>query len=479
MIYVLYAILAVVALLLILLAVAVLRTVISPSKTSDYQPKADPRAPEHAEKLAKMIRCETISRTEDLQREKFLGFHKVLEELFPLVHQHLEKTEIQGSLLFYWKGEKHDQPIVLMSHQDVVPAEGVWEHEPFSGDIADGKIWGRGTADTKASLMAFFQACEELLAKGYTPKQDVYLASSCTEEVGGPGATMLVRELQRRGVKPFLVCDEGGGIIRDPIGGVKGNYAMVGVFEKGKADVKFTARSNGGHASAPPKNSPIARLAAFANSVEKKSPFQKKILPEVAAMLKALAPYATFPMKLLFGNLWLFGPVLKLAMPLVSAQAGAMLQTTCAFTMQKGSDACNVLPQEASLWANLRFIPHQGMEESLRLIRERADKYGLETEVLHASDFTPPVDIRGEAWNQVMEAIRQTFPGLPASPYVMTGATDCTFWQELCPNCVRFAPVVYGPEQMKGMHGLDENIECNTLQGAVDFYKKIITMQKR
>ena len=478
MIWVLYAVLALLGLLLVLLAIAVIRTLLMPKKVAAYEPRPDTRALPYAEKLAEMVRFETVSSPDNLQTEKFRAFHKVLERLFPLVHEKLEKTEIEGNLLFFWPGEKHDKPIVLMSHQDVVPAEGEWLHGHFSGDIANGLVWGRGAADTKGSVMAFLQACEELLAAGFVPPQDVYLASSCTEEVGGPGATMLVRELQRRGVKPFLVCDEGGGIIRDPIGGVKGNYAMVGVFEKGKADVKFTARSNGGHASAPPKNSPIARLAAFANSVEKKSPFQKKILPEVAAMLEALAPYATFPMKLLFGNLWLFGPVLKLAMPLVSAQAGAMLQTTCAFTMQKGSDACNVLPQEASLWANLRFIPHQGMEESLRLIRERADKYGLETEVLHASDFTPPVDIRGEAWMQVMEAIRQTFPGLPASPYVMTGATDCTFWQELCPNCVRFAPVVYGPEQMKGMHGLNETLPVDCLPGAVDFYKNLIALSK-
>jgi len=478
MICIVYAVLAILALLLVLLAVAVIRTLVTPSQKSTYQPKPDARAQEHARKLSRMIQYETVSRSDDLQREKFLGFHKVLEELFPLVHEKLEKTEIEGNLLYYWKGEKHDKPIVLMSHQDVVPAEGKWEHEPFSGDIADGKVWGRGTADTKASVMAFFQACEELLAQGYTPKQDVYLASSCTEEVGGPGATMLVNELTRRGVKPYMVCDEGGAIIQNPIGGVNGNYAMVGVFEKGKADVKFTARSQGGHASAPPRNSPIARLSAFANSVEKQSPFRKKIIPEVAAMFAALAPYATFPMKLLFGNLWLFGPVLKIAMPFVSGQAAAMLQTTCAFTMQKGSDACNVLPQEANLWANMRFIPHQGMEESLRLIEERAQKYGLEMEVEECGDFTPPVDIHGAPWQQVMAAIEQTFPGLPASPYVMTGATDCTFWQGICDNCIRFAPVIYGPEQMKGMHGLNENISVSCLPGAVDFYKNLIDLSK-
>ena len=476
--YVLYAILALVALVVLLLAVAVIRTLLMPKKVASYEPKPDPRADGYAQKLSRMLRSETVSRPDDAQREKFLAFHKVLEELFPLVHEKLEKTEIEGNLLFYWKGEKHDKPIVLMSHQDVVPAEGVWEHQPFSGDIAGGKVWGRGAADTKSSVMAFFQACEELLAQGYVPKQDVYLASSCTEEVGGPGATMLVNELRRRGVKPFMVCDEGGAIIKDPIGGVNGNFAMMGVFEKGKADVKFTARSGGGHASAPPRKSPIARLAAFAHSVETNSPFQKKIMPEVSAMLEALAPYATFPMKLLFGNLWLFGPVLKVAMPMVSAQAAAMLQTTCAFTMQKGSDACNVLPQEANLWANMRFIPHQGMEESLRLIGERAAKYGLEMEVEEAGDFTPPVDIKGEAWQQAEAAVKKTFPGLPVSPYVMTGATDCAFWQEICPNCVRFAPVVYGPQQMKGMHGLNECIDVDCLPGAVDFYKNLIDLSK-
>ncbi len=478
MIYVLYAVLAVVALILLLLAVAVVRTLLLPSKKAAYEPQPDERAETYAQKLGDMIRYDTTSSPDDPQLDKFRGFHKVLEELFPWVHSRLEKTEIDGNLLFYWRGQKHDKPIVLMSHQDVVPAEGQWKYPPFSGQVAEGKVWGRGAADTKASVMAFFQACEELLEQGYVPEQDVYLASSCTEEHAGTGASKLVSELRRRGVKPFLVCDEGGAIIKDPIGGVKGNYAMMGVFEKGKADVRFTARSSGGHASAPPRNSPIARLSAFAHSVEKKSPFQKKIMSEVAAMLQALAPYAAFPMKLVFSNLWLFGPVLKIVMPLISAQAGAMLQTTCAFTMQKGSDACNVLPQEASLWANLRFIPHQGMEESLRLIKERAEKFGLETEVLHAGDFTPPVDIHGAAWQQAEAAVKQTFPGLPVSPYVMTGATDCTFWQEICPNCVRFAPVIYGPEQMKGMHGLDECVEISCLPGAVDFYKNLIGLCK-
>ena len=468
------------ALLVLLLLIAVVRTLLMPNKRSDYAaPEADARAMLLAQQLSKMIQYDTTSHANVHEEEKFLGFHKVLEELFPLVHEKLERTVIDGNLLYYWKGKSSEKPILLMSHQDVVPAEGEWLHEPFSGDIADGKVWGRGASDTKCSVMAFFEAVEELLREGYTPDCDVYLASSCTEEWAGDGAPKIVEELKRRGVELFIVCDEGGGIISEPIGGIKGNFAMVGVFEKGKADVKFTARSTGGHASAPAKNTPIARLAAFVNEVETHTPFKRKFLPEVSAMFARLAPYAPFGLKLVMGNLWLFAPIMKPVLGKISAQAGAMLQTTIAFTMQSGSDAYNVLPQEATLGANMRFIPHQGEKESLEIIKALAAKHGLETEIVHSNDYTEPVDINGEAFKLVEKVIGETFPGLPVSPYVMTGATDAQFYQPICPSCIRFAPVIYGPEQMKGMHGLNENIEYNCLPGAVSFYQNLIKAQKR
>ena len=472
---VLWIVLGVIGLLRVLLLAAVIHTLCIPNKQSTYQPEPDPeRAEAYARKLSAMVRCETVSVPGEDQREKFLAFHKVLEELFPLVHEKLDKTEIDGSLLYYWQGEKKDRPLVLMSHQDVVPAEGTWTHDPFSGDIEDGKVWGRGSSDTKCSVMAFFQAAEELLAQGYTPPQDVYLSSSCTEEWGGEGCPKLVAELERRGVKPWLVCDEGGAIIAEPIAGIKGNFAMVGVFEKGRADVKFTARSEGGHASAPKAHSPVARLAAFVNEAETHPVFRRQMPKEVSAMFETLAPYAGFPLKLVFSNLWLFRPILLKVLPMISAQAGAMIRTTIAFTMMSGSDACNVMPQEASVSANMRFIPHQGMKESIEVISRLAEKHGLTTEVLGGNDYTKPTDIHGEAFRTVQRVIDKTFPGCAGSPYVMTGATDSRFYHRICDNVVGFAPVIYGPEQMKSMHGLNENIEYNCLPGAVNFYKNLI-----
>ena len=467
--------LCLVSLVLLLLLVSLIRTLFIPSRRSEYVPDPDPaRTAEYAAKLSRMVRVDTVSVPGENQREKFLAFHRELESLFPLVHEKLEKTEIDGNLLFFWKGKSAAKPLVLMSHQDVVPAEGEWTHDPFSGDIEDGKVWGRGSSDTKCSVMAFFQAAEELLAAGYVPENDVYLSSSCTEEWAGDGCPKLVAELKRRGVRPWLVCDEGGGIISEPMGGIHGNFAMIGVFEKGKADVRFTARSNGGHASTPKPHSPIANLAAFVNDVETHRVFRRRMPEEVAAMFRTLAPYAAFPMKWIFGNLWLFRPVLLQVLPMISAQAGAMIRTTIAFTMQSGSDACNVMPQEATVSANMRFIPHQGMEESLDIIEKRAKKHGLTMEVLQATDYTTPADLSGEAFRTVCRVVEKTFPGCPYSPYVMTGATDARFYEEICDHVFRFAPVIYGPEQMKGMHGLNENIETVCLPGAVDFYKNLV-----
>lgn len=474
--YILWLIGAVVLLLLALLLIAVIRTALTPKKTAAYRPAADEeRALGLAEKLSAMVKTETVSRMNTDLREKYLGFHQVLEELFPLVHEHLEKIEIDGNLLFFWEGKAHDRPLVLISHQDVVPAEGTWTHPPFSGEIEGGRVWGRGSVDTKCSLMGLLEAAEELLAEGYVPEQDVWLSSSCTEEWAGDGCPKLVDYLEKRGVRPYLVCDEGGAIITDPIGGIPGNFAMIGVFEKGKGDIRFTAKSTGGHASAPAKGSPIARLAGFVHEMETRSPFRKYMSREVENMFGILAPYASsFGLRLVLENIWLFRPVLLAVLPSISAQAGAMLKTTIAFTMQSGSDACNVMPEEATLGANMRFIPHQGMEESLAIVRQKAEKYGLGVEILHANDFSQPVDIKGDAFRMIVETTEKTFPGIVCSPYVMTGATDAINYQRICDNVIRFAPIVMGPDQMKGMHGVNEYLEYSCLPGCVDFYRNLI-----
>lgn len=466
------------AILAALVVIVLLRTVmLKPTEARDAKVQLDTseRSVEYGKQLAKMVQKETISSRFEADRTKFYEFHEILEELFPNVHKTCEKHVFNGSLLYKWSGKSSEKPILFMSHQDVVEAGGVWEHEPFSGDIDEsGRVWGRGTVDTKGSLFCIFTAIEELIKDGYQPEVDVYIGSSCTEEWSGDGAPATVAYLKEHGIELALVLDEGGMIIEEPIGGVKGTYGMVGVVEKGYGDVKFTARSGGGHASAPKKNTPLVRLGKFMAEVEKHSPFVCKFSPTLEEMFKRCAPNMDFGMKMIFANMWLFKPLLTKLLPSINAAAGAMLHTTLAFTMAKGSDGLNVLPQEAYVTGNMRFIHHQPNKESIEAVSAIAKKYDIETEIIYQDEPCPIVDFKGEAFKLVEETIHEVYPGIGVCPYIMTGGTDAKYYKEVSKNCVRFAPLYIDGQQYGSIHGLNENIYQGALPMGIDFYKTVI-----
>ena len=475
------AILIIILFLLLLLAIAFIRALILPKKTSFYEgSKDEERSLDYALKLQKMIQVETVSSRDNNDPTKFRKLHKVMEELFPTVFSTCEKHDIDGSLLVRWPGKDHNkQPIVLISHLDVVPAEGEWLYPPFSGTIVDGKIYGRGSFDVKCGVFSFYQAVEELIKEGYKPDCDIYLGSSCTEEIGGDGAPKIVKWFDDHNIRPFMVCDEGGTITEDPMPGVKGNFAAVGTFEKGYGDIKIIAKGNGGHSSSPGKNSPIARLGKFINEIETKSPFKVEFTPAVEGMLQNLAPYCdNLLLKTVFHNLWLFKPVLKKVMPAISPIGAAMLQTTICFTMQKGSDATNVIPQEAYVTANMRYIPFQGKDESLAIVRNIAAKYDLEVEEITCSDPTSSLDLNGPQFAMTKKAIEKIFPNVCVLPYVVTGGTDSRFYDGHVDACVRFEPVNVSKQQLGNMHGINENLNIDTLPLAVEYYKEIIRLQE-
>ena len=476
-------ILILVGAILACLLIALIRTLLLKPKRANYEFSKDiDRSMAYGEKLAHMLQYETESHRDNPEVEKFRGFHKVLEKEFPTVFEKLEKIEIDGNIMMKWRGQDSSlDPIILISHIDVVPAEGEWTYPPYSGHITeDYRIYGRGSGDIKCGVFSFYQAAEELLKEGYTPKCDVYLGSSCTEEIGGDGAPKMVNWFKEHNIHLFMLSDEGGGLVKDPVVGVKGTFAAVGIFEKGYGDLKFSAKSAGGHSSTPPKNTPIARLAAFENEIEKHSPFKVKFTKAVEAMFENLAPYSqNFLLKMVMHNLWLFKPILCKVMPSISREAAAMLQTTVCFTMQSGSNGYNVIPQEAWVTANLRYIPFQGLEESNKIIKEVAKKYDIDTEEVLCTPPSHALNLEGLPYQMTKECIKKIFPEVGIMPYVVTGGTDSRFYDPVCDNCVRFSPICTEPDQMDSMHAKDENIFVTTLPMAVDYYKELIKIQEQ
>ena len=429
-----------------------------------------------AEKLGAMIRIPTVSKHEHEDLSQFYLYHKELEKLFPLIHEKLEKTVLNGTLLYRWKGRDDSLlPILFMGHQDVVPAsdEG-WSVPAYSGEVVDGCLYGRGTLDCKGTMYVQLQAVEELLEEGFVPLCDVYLEYSINEETGGDGAAAAMRHLRDKGIRLALVMDEGGAVIEQAVPGMDRPYAVIGITEKGYMDVKITARGKGGHSSTPPRNTPAARLYAFASEIERKRPFKKKLIPEAALMLKKMAPAFSFPLRFVLGNLWLFQPLVVAAMPMISPFGEALLATTCCFTMMKGSDAANVIPKEPYLIANLRTSVHQNCQESLNVLKKYGKKYGLEFEVLLQRDASAVSNVNSEAYRYVDRCIREHFPDAGTAPYLIMGGTDCRHFHALTDTALRFCPIRMTNKQNDSCHAVDENVTLSALAEGVRFYKKFL-----
>ena len=165
---------------------------------------------------------------------------------------------------------------------------------------------------------------------------------------------------------------------------------------------------------------------------------------------------------------------MPVVLPAVSSSAAAMLRTTLAFTMAEGSQRANVLPHEAHVIGNMRFIHHQDDKESIHIISEIAKKFDIEAEALYVDAPWPVVDFKGKQFHLVEEAIHEIYPGIGVSPYVMTGGTDAKFYSRICDHCIRFAPLYIDTQQYRSIHTLNENICSGALPMGVDFYKSII-----
>ncbi|MDZ4131579.1 MAG: M20/M25/M40 family metallo-hydrolase, partial [Dethiobacteria bacterium] len=343
-----------------------------------YKPPAAATGPVHlpgpqfdltaaAGRLASLVRCRTIAPQSDkLKIEadqqginaygEYEKLRQLLKDYYPLTHQALEHELVKGhSLLYRWAGKSSEKPLLLMAHYDVVPAnDAQWQQPPFAGNIIDGVIWGRGTLDTKCTLCAIFEAVEKMLAEGFEPQQDIYLAFGHDEETMGYGAPATVEVLKNRGVHFEMVLDEGGAIVSNVFPGISKPIAVIGMSEKGVADFEVVLEGSGGHSSTPGLRTPLGEMSKIILRLAKK-PFQAHLPVEVVEMFAVLGRHMPFGFRTIFANLWCFKPLLTLLLPKLGGELGALCRTTCVFTMIEGSSASNVIPNRVRAVANLRL----------------------------------------------------------------------------------------------------------------------------
>ncbi len=429
--------------------------------------------------LQEMIRCKTVSHSDRaLQDEaEFVKFRSLLPKLYPVIHKNCE-YELIGDcgMLYRWKGKKSEKPTVLMSHYDVVPADAeAWKKPPFDAVQENGVLWGRGTLDTKTTLLGVMEASEALMNEGFVPEQDIYFSFSGNEEVAGDGAPRIVDEMERRGIVPGLVVDEGGAVVEGIFPGVKESCALIGIGEKGIMDLEFHMVASGGHASAPPPHGPVGILAKAVVDIEN-HPFPYHLTPPVAEMFDTLGRYSSFFYRLIFANLWCFKPILNLLCKKSGGEMNALLRTTCAFTQMEGSDAANVLPTRAKVVANLRIMGGDTTDSAIDHLKGIMKNDAITLNKIHGSDPSIFSDTSSEGWGRLTTAIRQTWPEAIVSPYLMIAASDSRHYNRISDKVMRFSAMALDSAERKLIHGNDERIPVEKIVRTVKLYKRLIML---
>lgn len=433
-----------------------------------------------AQHLSQAVQIQTVSHQDQAEDQpaEWDRLHAMLQAAYPAAHAAMTREVVgKKSLIFTWAGSDASlSPIILMAHQDVVPVtpgtEQDWRHPPFSGAIADGAVWGRGSIDDKGSLITLFEGIEALAKQGFKPRRTVIVVSTEDEEVRGSGAQAAAAALQAKGVKAEFVVDEGLAVIsNNPVTG--GRLAMIGTAEKGYGTLRITARAPGGHSSAPPKDGGGVVTLSRAVLAVAEHPFPMEFRGPGAAMLQTLAPQAPFTVRMAVANPWLFKPLIVKQVAATPAGA-ALLHTTIAPTMLKGSPKENVLPQDATAWINYRIAPGDTSAD----VMARAKQASGALPVAFAWERPPaepsPVSSTASDGWKTLAAVAAATTGAPVAPSLVTAATDSRFLQPVAKDVYRFQPMDFGLADIGMIHGTNEHMTLKNLEQAVQFYARLV-----
>ena len=484
--------LAVGGIFIVLFAIIIVRTMTYGQSTvsSDVRlPAAPPiSAQKAAQHLGEAIRFRTITVAAGDPRpgleDPWLELHEWLQKTYPEFHKLAELEIVPGglSLLYTWAGsDRNLKPILLMAHQDVVPVnigtETDWDASPFSGEIKNGYVYGRGAIDDKSGLVGIMEALEALAIDGFTPRRTVHILFGHDEEVSGSGAGAGVALLKSRGIESLMALDEGSMVLENfPLTGKP--LGLIGVAEKGYLTVNITAIAQGGHSSTPARDSAVVRLSRAIIALDENQMPSNLSRPPISELFEAAALDMPFMMRMIFANQWIFGGLLEAQLS-NNRLANATIRTTTAPTMLAGSSKENVLAQRAHVAVNFRIHPNDTEDKIIEHIRRvTKDIEGIEINVgrtgIRGSGASPVSPTDNTAYKVLAAVAENITDGVNIAPALVVGATDGRYAYAITDSVYRFSPAVLSSEDLSGFHGTNERMSIENIGRMAKGYAQIV-----
>jgi len=355
---------------------------------------------------------------------------------------------------------KHHKALLLLSHMDVVPADPKeWKVPPFSGEIKDGAIWGRGAIDDKGPGVVFLMAMLAVKRAGILLDRDIVFVATGDEEEGGRnGAGWFVDHQQSVYSDVGYVLNEGGGIHIEPID--RRTYYSVSVTEKTPLWVRVTATGPAAHASAPPSETAVTHLVpALQRLIEYRTPI--RIIGPVEDEYHVQAELSRGPKQWLDLTSSLKDPA-YLRQFVSEPRQNAAVRDTITPTVLQASSKTNVISATASAEIDCRLLPGSDPKAMLDTLNKVLGDKSLKTEVM--LNF-PPLSSpqKSELMSAIQALARHSDKGAPIVPTMSIGFTDSHYFRQKDIIAYGFVPMRITTDEAKGIHGIDERLGVDEL----------------
>ncbi|MGE3269572.1 MAG: M20/M25/M40 family metallo-hydrolase [Chloroflexota bacterium] len=332
--------------------------------------------------------------------------------------------------------------LILSSHMDVVQAVASdWTFDPYSGEISDGYIYGRGTLDDKG--MGIMNLMTMLLLKRNNVEldRDVVALYTCDEEIGSPLGAQFMVENHFADLDPAFVLDEGGS-------GATGFFSVGDVFqisvgEKKICRITMTARAEPGHGSQPWDEAATHRLIRAAQRVLAQAPEDRECAP-VAEMIRRLGEGARDEIA-----------QFRATKPL--------LHDTIALTMMEAGYKINIIPEKAQMSFDCRLLPDTDANAFVSNVQQLVNDPGISFDVDWPDAAPSMAPVENPLFSAIEQACLAHLPSALPVPTICVGGTDARFFRQLGIPSYGLVPGMFTGEDMKGYHGIDERLAVENL----------------